>query len=223
MTTRIVRPGVFGKLPARADFVARGLPASFTDPWHRWLVRGLTAARRELATAFEPAYMTAPFWRFVIPPGACGPAPAAGILLPSVDAVGRLFPLTLGAVSPLLMSSLVLASAQSWFQMLEEAGRDALTVGPDVEAWIARVAGMTTAIPPVVTAPGCVHVLLPDGVLEPAVLPALAALGTKSAVLFWSEGSPLVRACALVAQEMLDGIWFARLLSDAVASVEDAL
>src|SRR5919107_2608227 len=93
-------PGVFGKLPSRADFLSRGLPASFTDPWHTWLVRGLAAARERMAERFEPAYMAAPVWRFVVPPHACGPDPAAGVILPSVDAVGRLFPLTLAAVSP---------------------------------------------------------------------------------------------------------------------------
>src|ERR687890_132230 len=91
-------PGVFGKLPARADFLSRGLPASFADPWHAWVVRGLAAARQELAERFESAYMAAPVWRFVLPPGACGPALAAGVVLPSVDAVGRLFPLALAVV-----------------------------------------------------------------------------------------------------------------------------
>ena len=221
MSDPVVRSGVFGKLPARADFIARGLPASFTDPWHAWLVRGLTAARRELAADFERAYTAAPVWRFVVPPGACGPAPAAGVLLPSMDAVGRLFPLTLGAVSSSLMPSLALAATLSWFDMLEEAGRDALTLGPEVEAWIARVAEMTTAVPLTAAAPGCAHVPLPDRVPEPAVLPALAALGAERAALFWSEGSPFVRGCALVVRELPGGVWFTRLLSDAAATTED--
>lgn len=222
MSASVVRSGVFGKLPARADFVARGLPASFTDPWHAWLVGGLAAARQELAAAFEQAYMTAPVWRFVLPPGACGPTPAAGVLLPSIDAVGRLFPLTLGAVLPSLVPLSAFAAALPWFEMLEEAGREALALGPEVEEWIVRLAGVMTAVPSAAAPPGCVHVPLPAGVLEPAVLPALAALGAERAVLFWSDGSPFVRGCALVARELADGVSFARLLSDPVLPVEDA-
>jgi type VI secretion system protein ImpM len=95
VTAGTAGPGVFGKLPARGDFVDRGLPKSFTDPWHAWLVDGLAAARAELGAGFEPAYMAAPVWRFLLPAGAAGPTAACGVLLPSVDSAGRLFPLSL--------------------------------------------------------------------------------------------------------------------------------
>ncbi|MBD0275466.1 MAG: type VI secretion system-associated protein TagF, partial [Acetobacteraceae bacterium] len=199
------------------DFLSRGLPASFADPWHAWLVRGIAAARQELAERFEPAYMAAPVWRFVLPPGACGPSPAAGVVLPSVDAVGRLFPLTLAVASPSLGPPLALAAALPWFQALEEAGRDALASDPEVEAWLARLA----AIPPPAAAaqpPRCAHVPLQGDAAAPdaAVQPALAGLGAERAVLFWCEGSPFVGACALVAPGLPDGVCFSRLLSDPV-------
>lgn len=216
-------PGVFGKLPVRADFVLRGLPASFADPWHEWLVRGLAAARQELAARFEPAYMAAPVWRFAIPPGACGPAPAAGVLLPSVDAAGRQFPLTLVTVSSALGPPVALAAALPWYEALEEAGREALASDPEIEEWLLRLAGVAPPLPVPAMTPRCVHVpLAGDAALGPAVTPALARLGAERAVIFFCEGSPFVRPCALVAPELPEGVWFTRLLSDPAAPVEDA-
>jgi type VI secretion system protein ImpM len=210
----VATPGVFGKMPARADFLSRGLPASFADPWHAWLVRGMAAARQELADQFEPAYMAAPVWRFVVPPDACGPAPAAGVVLPSVDAVGRLFPLTIAAVSPSLGPLLALAAAQPWFEALEEAGRDALARDPEVESWLARLAELAPPCGLAPVPPPCAQLPLADGAIEPAVLPALARLGAERAVLFWCDGSPFVRASALVAPALPEGLWFTRLLCD---------
>ena len=214
-------PGFFGKLPARADFLTRGLSMSFTEPWHAWLVRGLQFAAEALSTRCEPAYMAAPVWRFVIPPGACGPLPAAGILMPSVDKVGRRFPLTLAVVSASLTSPLALVAAAPWFDALEETGRDALARDPDIDVWAERLAAVVPALPPVVP-PGGVHVPLAEAGVESAILPALAAYGAERAVLFWCEGSPYVHPCALVTPELPDGAWFTRLLCDPASSEENA-
>ncbi|MGH7155184.1 MAG: type VI secretion system-associated protein TagF, partial [Acetobacteraceae bacterium] len=37
--------GLFGKLPARGDFIRIGLPRDFTDPWDEWLRLVLSASR----------------------------------------------------------------------------------------------------------------------------------------------------------------------------------
>ncbi len=92
--------GFYGKLPARGDFVQAGLPRSFTDPWDRWLQRVLAASQAMLGDRWLPAWLEAPVWRFALMPGVCGPDPALGLWLPSVDRVGRHFPLTLAAVMP---------------------------------------------------------------------------------------------------------------------------
>jgi type VI secretion system protein ImpM len=84
----------WGKLPARADFVGRGLPARWRSDWDGWLQRGLAlaastlegAALRERLVAFAP-------WRYL-----ALPAPGevwCGIIVASHDRVGRAFPLTL--------------------------------------------------------------------------------------------------------------------------------
>jgi type VI secretion system protein ImpM len=83
--------GFFGKLPARGDFVSAGLPRDFVSRWDAWLCGVLPAALE----AAGDSWLQAPVWRFRLAPGVCGGDKAAGWLLPSVDRVGRRFPLTL--------------------------------------------------------------------------------------------------------------------------------
>jgi len=79
---------LFGKLPAHGDFVARGLAAAERDVLDAWLSAEMLAARDALGTDFEERFDRAPPWRFAGPDG-------AGVLVASVDGVGRRFPLYL--------------------------------------------------------------------------------------------------------------------------------
>ena len=88
-------PGWFGKLPFLGDFASRRLPDSFIKPWDEWLQPGLAAARDATGERWLDLYLTFPVWRFVIPAGLLGDANWIGVLLPSVDRVGRCFPLTI--------------------------------------------------------------------------------------------------------------------------------
>lgn len=89
--------GAYGKIPALGDFVRIGLPPGFAGPWDRWLQEGMVAARRRSGEDFAPRYNCAPVWRFALSQGIAGPSAASGVLIPSVDRVGRAFPLTLVA------------------------------------------------------------------------------------------------------------------------------
>jgi type VI secretion system protein ImpM len=91
----VTHVGFFGKLPARGDFARAGLPRRFVDPWDGWLQLVLPASQAILGDAWEPAWLEAPFWCFVLPPHLCGPEAVQGLWMPSVDRVGRYFPLTL--------------------------------------------------------------------------------------------------------------------------------
>jgi len=93
--------GFCGKLPNRADFVIRRLPLAYVEPWHDWLAATLAATRDALGPDWLDAYLYGPIWRFALPAGIAGPAAIAGTLMPSVDSVGRYFPLTIAlAVIP---------------------------------------------------------------------------------------------------------------------------
>jgi type VI secretion system protein ImpM len=87
--------GAYGKMPSLGDFFRLGAPRSFCTPWDVWLQSLLTQTRADLGARWEDCYMSAPIWRFALAPGLAGPEAAMGVLMPSVDRVGRAFPLTL--------------------------------------------------------------------------------------------------------------------------------
>ncbi|ORE97226.1 type VI secretion-associated protein [Aurantimonas sp. 22II-16-19i] len=90
---------VFGKLPQRRDFVEHRLPRPLLLAWEGFLQAGMAAARRTLTTEFEADYLVMPAWRFFLGAGCCEVA-GLGVLVPSVDAMGRLFPLSILALAP---------------------------------------------------------------------------------------------------------------------------
>ncbi|MEM9198947.1 MAG: type VI secretion system-associated protein TagF [Pseudomonadota bacterium] len=89
------RIGVFGKIAGLGDFLRRDLPPGFAEIWDPWLASVMSESRAQLGASWEEAYASAPIWRFALAPGVAGPAACLGILMPSQDRVGRLFPLTL--------------------------------------------------------------------------------------------------------------------------------
>jgi type VI secretion system protein ImpM len=94
-TTEQGGAGFFGKVPSHGDFVSRRLPADFVAPWDAWLQAGLADSRVRLGDGWLPIYLNSPIWRFALGAGVCGPQAWAGVMMPSVDRVGRYFPLTL--------------------------------------------------------------------------------------------------------------------------------
>ena len=89
-----VEIGLFGKLPSHGDFLRRRVSDAYVDAWDAWLRECLAESRAALGERWLDVYLTSPAWRFVCAPGACGPAPVMGLMVPSVDRVGRFFPLT---------------------------------------------------------------------------------------------------------------------------------
>lgn len=92
--------GAFGKIAGMGDFLRLNLPGEFVRPVDEWLQAGLLAARQALGQAWEGHYLSAPIWRFSLPGGVVGPQAASGVLMASVDRVGRQYPLTIGALCP---------------------------------------------------------------------------------------------------------------------------
>ncbi|MFS2127687.1 type VI secretion system-associated protein TagF, partial [Pseudomonas sp. Pseusp97] len=149
--------GFYGKIASRGDFVGRGLPASFQQPWDAWLAAGLQASQRQLGEAWLQAYLVSPLWRFVLAPGVCGAAPVAGVLMPSIDRVGRYFPLTVAVALPEGQALSVLQAADGWFDAVEAALLATLEEGArfeDFEAAVQAVAGFAPH-PAAARAGGC--------------------------------------------------------------------
>jgi type VI secretion system protein ImpM len=94
-----MRCGLFGKLPAKRDFVAVASPRAFLRLFEPWLERGLAESRKSLPPdEWGPAFLSAPVWRFWLSEDMCH-KPVLGAFAPSMDACGRLFPLTVFAVA----------------------------------------------------------------------------------------------------------------------------
>jgi type VI secretion system protein ImpM len=120
-------PGFFGKLPGHGDFVTRALPADFVRRWDDWLQASLSASRRQLGEAWLELYLPSPVWCFALSAGVCGRAAVAGVLIPSVDRIGRYFPFTLACPLPEACRPLGLwREADAWYAAAEALALSAL-------------------------------------------------------------------------------------------------
>ena len=119
--------GFFGKLPSHGDFIGRRVADGFREAWDPWLQRCLTASQLQLGSRWLDCYLTSPMWRFFLCDGVAGETSYAGVLLPSVDRVGRYFPLTVVAALPVELGALSFAEAATgWFDEVEQLCRSAL-------------------------------------------------------------------------------------------------
>jgi type VI secretion system protein ImpM len=133
-TPQATIPGWYGKLPGLGDFASRRLPAEFITPWDAWLQEVMQASRAALGEAWLDSYLTMPIWRFLLLPGLVTPTGWTGLLMSSVDRVGRHFPLTLAVeVASPAAAAHVVFDASEWFVGLEEAALGMLdtTRGPE--------------------------------------------------------------------------------------------
>ncbi|MBS8225482.1 type VI secretion system-associated protein TagF [Vannielia litorea] len=135
--------GLFGKLPAKGDFITRSMPPEVLSFWEAWLEKAMSGAKHHLAGEWAQVYEASPVWRFWIGPGVFGHA-MAGALTASVDRVGRQFPLTLvlsglGHNHPVPPLS---DPMEDWYGLLERALLSAKTAHFDGD-----VDGFLSALP----------------------------------------------------------------------------
>jgi type VI secretion system protein ImpM len=143
-----MRCGLFGKLPAKRDFVAFSTPRAFLRIWEPWLEAGLAAGRAGAAGAdWDAAFHTAPIWRFWLGPALCGEA-TLGAFMPSVDALGRMFPLTLAAAAAGAgLAPPDVDPRDRWFVRVEAFLLDALEAETPFETIAARLEGLAADVP----------------------------------------------------------------------------
>lgn len=117
----------FGKIPALGDFFRVDASQAFVDPWDAWLQDEMVNTKNSLGANWENRYMSAPIWRFAIGAGQAGSTPTIGVLMASVDRVGRKFPLTLfSQLAPSTSVSAAFFAAQTIYPLLEDTALDAL-------------------------------------------------------------------------------------------------
>ncbi|WP_295472325.1 type VI secretion system-associated protein TagF [uncultured Pseudomonas sp.] len=186
--------GFYGKLASRGDFVSRGLPQSFIQPWDQWLAAGMTTSRQQLGEAWLQAYLVSPLWRFVLAPGICGPHAVAGVLMPSIDRVGRYFPLTVAVALPSGSSLSPWLHDDLWFEQAEALMLDSLEADSRFEAFEAGL--QTLAVPatePCVATEVDASLQRFDASSAPARLAALVENGYAGSSLWWGRGNEQVR------------------------------
>lgn len=133
--------GWYGKIPAAGDFIARRIAPAFSHAWDHWLQNALGASRDRLASRWPGDFLSMPVWRFVFAPGLVGAGAWAGLMLPSVDAVGRYFPLALASSLSSVRLDLVgtLFAARKWFEEMEDIALSAIAPRADFEPLDAAV------------------------------------------------------------------------------------
>ena len=230
--------GFYGKLPSHGDFLRRRVSDAFVRVWDPWLQECMASSRAMLGDRWLDVYLTSPAWRFACGAGTFGPAPVIGVMVPSVDRVGRYFHLTF--VSELPMGANVVAAAtnlDAFFDAAEQLAVDTLAEEQiDFDGFDGRVAGLAqtlTGLAPdiqIVADPDAAAVLSDNGagrwhmplgapprvgaVFEQLVAQRLSALYDPLGV-WWTEGSSIVEPSCLIARGLPRPDGFAALLDGA--------
>ncbi len=223
--------GFHGKLPSHGDFVRRRVTGEFLGVWDAWLGQCLHHTRRALGDAWLDAYLTSPIWRFALSARVCGAAPSTGVLMPSVDAVGRYYPLTLVRSLPAGSCLPALAVEEhQWFTSLEELALSVLETHEafDLQVFDEAVLALGEQLLPRVAGDSAAVVTVPRGAtrfclqgledLGPAVLLVQQVMqtGDQGFSLWWTEGSDRIAPCLFVHPHlppperfpaMIDGEW----------------
>jgi type VI secretion system protein ImpM len=231
------QPGIFGKLPTRGDFVTRSLPVSFVEPWDLWLQHAISDSRDQLDEDWLDIYLTSPIWRFVLSPSVVDQSAWAGMLMPSVDRVGRYFPLTLAVpLRPNDTAFRAMTDENDWFNAAEALLLSCLETEFDMEGFDERLARLgvpssvsaedggsplpTTIDKPVAAA---LRIATPSNAKLDAAFPSLLSHAFSELYfaysLWWTGGSERISPSLLVCQglppvqgycAMLAGDWTQR-------------
>jgi len=217
-------PGFFGKVSSHGDFVARRLPEPVKNVWDEWLQAGIQASQQLLTDSWLPTYLTSPVWRFALAGGVADEQVWVGVLMPSVDRVGRHFPLVICAVQN-GQSNLMewMSRGKAWYDAIEVLARSSLQADFSLDEFDHALCAMSILVDPMVSDTGLPgHYRWPMDNREQS---SLAMLHLSSQIagkilsghsLWWTEGSALVAPSVLLCRgwpqagacaAMLDGAW----------------
>ncbi|MCE4538120.1 type VI secretion system-associated protein TagF [Pelomonas sp. P7] len=137
--------GWYGKLPALGDFASRRLTPEWIAQWDGWLAEGLHQLREAAPDSWLDDYLASPAWRFALLPGCMpdgsGEGLRVGVMIPSVDRVGRYFPLVVVSEPlPRPADGAQVAALWQWAGRIEEIAVNALHDDWSAEALDAALA-----------------------------------------------------------------------------------
>ena len=82
----------FGKIRAKGDFVSRNLDYQVQEYLDGWLQEAFSISQEQIGSDWLKYYLTSPIWRFVISNQKIN-KDIIGFMMPSIDKVGRYYPL----------------------------------------------------------------------------------------------------------------------------------
>ncbi len=139
--------GVFGKLPRYGDFLNRDLPAHYIDVWDSWLQGYVSGSQEQLGEHWLEIYLTSPIWRFTLSPGVIDDQVWLGVMLPSVDRVGRYFPFSVVcALQTDLPATVINEQAASWFESVEDILFNALEGSLELDELLALIKSLPLSV-----------------------------------------------------------------------------
>ena len=195
--------GFYGKLPLRGDFVGRSLAQDFILPWDEWLQSVMQAGQGGLEAAWLGRYLNSPIWHFVLAAGLCGPSAVVGVMIASVDSVGRYFPLAIAApLDGQPVPALAALAAADWCKAAEIVVLTALepdTAFADFEGAVAALAEPDKGQAEIGAGPAVTPIM--DG-LALSLLRVTADPGARRTSLWWTDGTPEVASVSLCADGM---------------------
>jgi type VI secretion system protein ImpM len=185
--------GFCGKLQSHGDFVRRRVPSTLLRRWEEWADAAMAAIRRHLGDNWPGSYLNSPIWRFAVSANCCGERPFLGIMMPSVDKVGRYHPLTiLAALEATACAASIAVESTSWYADMEVIALSALEDAFSFAEFDARLAGAAipsgTAVAPLGTGRPAAF----SGACDRAAAGVLAGILDAKSVpysLWWTVGS----------------------------------
>ncbi len=182
--TGVEAPGWYGKMPVLGDFASRRLPQGFVDACDAWLASGVSHSRAQLGERWLDVYLTGPIWRFAwapgVVPGVEGQPWWLGVMMPSVDKVGRYFPLLIARPAAALPATAEgLNALQAWYGHLGAAALGTLRPGATLEDFESALSRAPVAADSAYAPPASAS-LLPGRVRH--------TLPGASSLLTWAQG-----------------------------------
>ena len=192
--------------------------------WDSWLQHGLHASRETLGQAWLETYLTSPVWRFALNTGVADEFAWAGVLMPSVDRVGRHFPLTLAASSSGQIDMLKwLEKEKPWFDELESLALSSLEpdfLHDDFDTTLQKILGFSVGTSIKVNdgfdpSAWCFAINDIEGISAniASVTKDIAQALLDGHSLWWTDGSPHVSPSVLICRGLPNANQFTAMLS----------
>jgi type VI secretion system protein ImpM len=208
---------IYGKLPSKRDFVAIRAPRTFLETWEPWLQAAISSSRDELDKDWQSAFLTAPIWRFWLGADLCGRS-VMGALMPSLDGVGRYFPLTVFACGDDAagIAPPELDPQDGWFETIEAFLMSTLDQGTTYDAVSTRIDGLPPPARDAIPAGAAVTPLSGDNGFDELFRALRVQQHDKvyaSATFWWTVGGEDFAPVALAARHMPDPYIFSSMLT----------